>query len=42
VTDHRINLTLYKIEDVMNGSSLHELVDALVMHDQAERLAELG
>ena len=42
VTDHRINMTLYKIEDVMNGSSLNELVDALVMHDQAERLAELG
>jgi peptide chain release factor 1 len=42
VTDHRINMTLYKIEDVMNGSSLGELVDALVMHDQAERLAELG
>ncbi len=42
VTDHRINVTLYKIEDVMNGSQLHELIDALVMHDQAERLAELG
>jgi peptide chain release factor 1 len=42
VTDHRINMTLYKIEDVMSGSSLHELIDALVMHDQAERLAELG
>lgn len=42
VTDHRINMTLYKIEDVMNGTALGELVDALVMHDQAERLAELG
>lgn len=42
VTDHRINMTLYKIEDVMNGSSLYELIDALVMQDQAERLAELG
>jgi peptide chain release factor 1 len=42
VTDHRINMTLYKIEDVMNGTALPELVDALVMHDQAERLAELG
>jgi len=42
VTDHRINITLYKIEDVMSGSSLHELIDALVTHDQADRLAELG
>lgn len=42
VTDHRINMTLYKIEDVMNGHALGELIDALVMHDQAERLAELG
>jgi peptide chain release factor 1 len=42
VTDHRINLTLYKIEDVMNGAALGELIDALVSHDQADRLAELG
>ena len=42
VTDHRINMTLYKIEDVMNGSVLHEFIDALVSHDQAERLAEFG
>lgn len=42
VTDHRINLTLYKIEDVMNGSAIGELMDALVMNDQAERLSELG
>jgi peptide chain release factor 1 len=42
VTDHRINLTLYKIEDVMNGNALGELIDALVSHDQADRLAELG
>jgi peptide chain release factor 1 len=42
VTDHRINMTLYKIEDVMSGSSLGELIDALVSHDQADRLSELG
>jgi len=41
VTDHRINLTLYKIERVMLGE-LDELVDALLAHDQAARLAELG
>lgn len=37
VTDHRIGLTLYKIDAVMNGD-LDELVDALVTADQAERL----
>jgi peptide chain release factor 1 len=42
VTDHRINITLYKIEDVMNGTALNELIDALVSHDQADRLAELN
>ncbi|MBX9635765.1 MAG: peptide chain release factor 1, partial [Magnetospirillum sp.] len=42
VTDHRINLTLYKIEDVMNGTALDEVVEALVAADQAERLAEMA
>ncbi len=42
VTDHRINLTLYNIESVMEGAALHEFIDALSAHDQAERLAELG
>ncbi len=37
VTDHRIGLTLYKIEQVMNGS-LDELIDALITADQAEKL----
>jgi peptide chain release factor 1 len=41
VTDHRINLTLYKIEKVMIGEALDEIVDALVAADEAERLAEL-
>ncbi|HXV23330.1 MAG TPA: peptide chain release factor 1 [Alphaproteobacteria bacterium] len=40
VTDHRINLTLYKIDRVMEGE-LDELIDALTASDQAERLAEL-
>jgi peptide chain release factor 1 len=39
VTDHRIGLTLYKIEAIMNGS-LAELVEALITFDQAERLKE--
>jgi len=41
VTDHRINLTLYQIDQVMDGVALDEFVDALVAADQAERLAEL-
>jgi len=41
VTDHRINLTLYKLEEVVNGEALNEIIDALVAEDQAERLAEM-
>ena len=37
VTDHRIGLTLYKIEQIMNGD-LDELLDALITADQAEKL----
>ena len=38
VTDHRINLTLYKIEDVMNGNALDEVVEALIHQDQMDKL----
>jgi peptide chain release factor 1 len=41
VTDHRINLTLYKLERILSGDELREIVDALVAEDQANRLAEL-
>lgn len=41
VTDHRINLTLYKLDEVVAGEALGEIIDALVMEDQAERLAEM-
>ena len=37
VTDHRIGLTLYKIEQILNGD-LDEIVEALIMADQAEKL----
>ncbi len=37
VTDHRIGLTLYKLEQIMNGD-LDEIIDALVTADQAEKL----
>lgn len=39
VTDHRINLTLHKLERILDGSALDELVDALVTEDQAAQLA---
>jgi peptide chain release factor 1 len=40
VSDHRINLTLYKLPEVMEGEALGELIDALVAEHQAEQLAE--
>ena len=41
VTDHRINLTLYKIDAIMDGD-ITELVNALTAEHQAEQLAALG
>jgi len=41
MTDHRINLTLYKLDQVMTGD-LDEVIDALSAHDQACKLAEMG
>ncbi len=41
VTDHRINMTAYQIEQVLEGVALDAFIDALVAADQAERLAEL-
>ena len=40
VTDHRINLTLYKLEKILIGESLDEIIDALMAEEQAEKLAE--
>ena len=37
VTDHRIGLTLYKLEQILNGD-LDELIDALITADTAEKL----
>ncbi|WP_026608260.1 peptide chain release factor 1 [Methylocapsa acidiphila] len=39
LTDHRINLTLYKLDKVMTGEALDEVIDALVTHHQAQLLA---
>ena len=41
VTDHRINLTLYKIDKVMSGEALDEIIEALISEDQAAKLAEI-
>jgi peptide chain release factor 1 len=41
VTDHRINVTLYKIDKVMAGEALDEIIDALLAEDMAARLAEV-
>jgi peptide chain release factor 1 len=41
VTDHRINLTLHKLEGVLEGGSLDELIDALVTEHQASQLAAM-
>jgi peptide chain release factor 1 len=40
VTDHRINLTLYKLDTLLEGSGLEEMVEALIADDTARRLAE--
>lgn len=41
MTDHRINLTLYSLAQIMGGT-LDEVIDALIAHDQAAKLAEMG
>ncbi len=41
VSDHRINLTLYKLEEVLCGEALDEVVEQLIAEDQAEKLADL-
>ena len=41
VTDHRINLTLYKLDEILDGN-LDEIIDPLIAEYQADQLAELG
>ncbi len=41
MTDHRINLTLYKLEEIMQGN-LEHVIDPLLSEDQADRLSELS
>ena len=40
VTDHRINLTLYKIDEMVREGVLNELIDALIAEDEAQKLSE--
>lgn len=41
VTDHRINLTLYKLAEIVAGDGLEELVEALITQDRADRLSAM-
>ncbi|HEY1603969.1 MAG TPA: peptide chain release factor 1 [Allosphingosinicella sp.] len=41
VTDHRINLTLHRLDEILEGPGLDEIVSALIAEDEAERLASL-
>ena len=41
ITDHRINLTLHRLPEIMEGPGLDELVSALIAEDEAARLADL-
>ena len=41
VTDHRINLTLHKLDRVLAGEALDEMIEGLISEDQASRLAEM-
>lgn len=42
VSDHRINLTLYKIDQIMAGEALDDVIDVLIAEDQAMKLAAAG
>ena len=41
ITDHRIGLTLYKLESYLNGD-IQEVIDALITADQAEKMKQMG
>ena len=41
VTDHRINLTLYKLDEIIEGN-LHEVIGPLIAEHQADQLKSLG
>ena len=41
VSDHRINLTLYKLSEIIAGDGLDEMVEALITQDRADRLSAM-
>ena len=41
ITDHRINLTLYKLEDVISGNALNEVIEPLQDAEMQEKLKDL-
>src|SRR3546814_3858868 len=41
VTDHRINLTLHRLPEILEGPGLQEIISALTAEDEASRLAQL-
>ena len=40
VTDHRISLTLYKLDQILNGEGLEEIINGLVADDNVQKLSE--
>ena len=40
MTDHRINLTLYKLDKILNGD-IQEIIDACIAADQAKKLSRM-
>jgi peptide chain release factor 1 len=42
LTDHRVNFTLYKLSEVLEGNALDEVIDVLIQEDQAKKLAQLN
>ncbi len=42
VSDHRINMTLYKIDEILREGALDELLNALISDDEVKRLSEIG
>lgn len=42
ISDHRINLTLYRLDAIMNGGLFDEIIDPLITHNQAEAISESG
>jgi len=42
ITDHRIGLTLYSLDDVMNNGTLEQVIEPLIAHAQAEAIKEAG